>query len=181
MRSLRPRLRRSHLMIQVFCLVVSPLVFAAGDVAQEEARLKSAYLFNFGKFIQWPEGEATNLRYCILGAPKVYNYLKEADGRKLNNKTLEVVELTSKATVSSCNLVYASPELLQTLPSWQYSNTVLVTDKTNNRQSPAVIEFVVINDKLQFTVNLSLARQLEITISATLLKLAIQDQSETQK
>ena len=83
------KLRIAALLVALCC---APLANAAPD----PDRLRAAMIFNFTKFVRWPEAaDAEEFRVCVLGRDRVVQHLAAVEGRQVNGQPLVVAEARS--------------------------------------------------------------------------------------
>jgi len=155
-----------------------------GDDVQyaDEYKLKAAFLFNFGKFVEWPPqilapADAT-FRLCIVGRDRFGASLRALEGRMQRGRPIEIVTVRSAADVAGCHLLYGdtnkdfvdagiTPRALGDLP------VLTVTSAVEPGQHWVVIRFVQRAGKLRWELNLDTARRANLKISAKLIEIAV--------
>jgi hypothetical protein len=147
-----------------------------------EYQVKAAYLYNFAKFIQWPESAFASAKaplvIGVFGKDPFKGELAPLTARKVRDRSIEVRTYTDAGKIDQCHLLYIAPaqakqfaQLAQTLSS---KPIVTVGDRTNFARAGGIIQFVTKRDRLRFIVNLDQARKINIKISAQLLALAVE-------
>lgn len=136
-------------------------------------KLKAAYLFNFTKFLQWPDAEGrfakAEIALCLDGNPEFFDFMQElVKGRKVGVKSLTVKIKPYQERVT-CDVAF----LVEEYPSLKQSDTpvLLVSDMTNSSLEPS-IAFYVVDHKLRFEIDFDAVSDLNLTISSELLKLS---------
>src|SRR5256885_5377918 len=86
-----------------------------------EYQLKAAYLFNFAKFVDWPEAA-----FSSPGAPLVIGVLGEnpfgdllestVQGKALNHHPLTVREIRAPNEITNCHILFISSSEKKRLP-----------------------------------------------------------------
>lgn len=161
--------------------ILLPLLFAFETASAlaggaEEATVKAAFIFNFFKFIDWPEEMANSDSFilCTNDEGVVSDKLMELQGRELNGKKLKVRKNIQSQALLKCNMVYLvdAHEYSTTLKVVQSLPIVTVGDGSNFVNQGGMISFVPNDSHLGFEVNQELALALHIRINAQLLKLA---------
>jgi hypothetical protein len=160
-------------------LLVTPL--HAQDAHPTESQVKAAYLYNFGKFVRWPEGRSAkldSLAICILGKDPFGAVLdstvagENIDGRKITVKRLSSIQETAQCSVL---FVSSSEErrLAAILPAAQRLSMLTVSDMQNFAQRGGAIGLLNEQGKIRFEVNRTAAEQSHLVLSSELLKVAI--------
>lgn len=154
----------------------------AADVstANLEYRVKAAYLYNFTKFVTWPDDSLdsspnTPLNICILGEDpfgRSINMLSDklARGHKV------VVSYLQELNGIHCQVMFISrseADRLQEILSRLASRHVLtVSDIEGFAVKGGCIRLDIVDGKVRFNINMRAARQAELQLSAKLLELA---------
>ena len=174
---------RQIVLLIVLALLLSgaPPGFAAD--ATSEYRVKAAYLYNFAKFIQWPEsafsGPQAPLTIGVLGRNLFNGELTQLASRQIQNRSIEIKQFSSIAEVENCQLLYlnsSGSELQRTLQALRKKPIVTVGDAEDFTENGGVIKFVTKRDRLRFVINLGVAQATDIKLAAQLLALAAEVQ-----
>jgi hypothetical protein len=150
---------------------VSLCVYA--DTAEEIA-VKTGFIFNFFKFIEWSGDIENKERFllCSYGKSEVGDGLQLLDGKTVNGKILSVKTNTSKDILKTCHMAYleeTSPLILHDL---QNSPVVTISDSPDFAKQGGIIGLVSEGEHLIFEINLDEAQKKGLRISTPMLKLA---------
>lgn len=152
---------------------------SSGEEISLEAKVKAACLFNFAKFIQWPPATfpdpSSPFRLCIVGVDPFGTLLealqsKEVQGRKIALGKLGVSDL---GKMKECHILYLSqlqPKQEEAILSGLSTFPVLTV---SDAPLGAIIRFFLEEEKVRFEIYLQKSRDLDIKISAQLLRLAV--------
>lgn len=185
----RFRMRRAKWSLGRLCAAcLLPLLFFTPSIrAQEkpsEYDVKAAYLFTFGKFVTWPpavkERATEPFTICILGQDPFKGALDAivSQGRiaGLPAATQRLSKLDPD-TIARCRVIFISSseekQLEQILASLGRAQILTVSDIAGFSRRGGMIEFVLDQDKVRFTVNLAAARSAGLVLSSELLKVAL--------
>jgi hypothetical protein len=155
-------------------LVCLPLLLAAHSAAAQtagEAELKSAYLYNFTLFTDWPAdsfapGQPLNI--CYPPASPLREALMRLANKMQHGHRIAVLPAPPDQAVSEhCQVLLLDQPLSGAPPP----GILTVSDGEAARAS-AVITLQLEGDYLRFDVDTDVARQLRLTLSSQLLKLA---------
>src|ERR1700730_18403050 len=112
---------RTALGIAVFALSLGAVGFSPSSAADEadlqrETQLKSGYLLNFVKFVEWPEGAPGEpLTICFLGASRMRETLEVGiESKRVGTRPLAVRQIDSGKT-DGCNALYVDEKWALTL------------------------------------------------------------------
>lgn len=174
--------------LAVVVLLCSPLRGAdAEPVAtvvnpQHEYNVKAAFLYSFGRYVEWPSGVFQNSE-----APFVIGVLGEdpfggaldriAQSKRIQQRPIVVHRMTSMDDYRPCHILFVprttSPEeqaaaikRLGRLP------VLLVGDEAPFARGGGTVGFYVDEDTVRFEINVATVRQQRLTVDAKLLKLA---------
>lgn len=167
----------------VRCLVVA--LFAAAlcvnlfAQAPSEYDVKAAYLYNFGKFVKWPQDSTKGPQFliCVLGDNPFNGSLQSVvAGEKVNGKPATVVDLNSARDASPCNILYISRSeerrARHILESIDVRGTLTVSDIPGFLDDGGMIQFVNEGGRIRFDINVAAAQQAGLNLSSELLKVA---------
>lgn len=166
----------------MYCgLPTRPHAGAAEPVVAKEYQIKAAFLYNFTKFVEWPEAKfaATNSPIVIgvLGRNPFGAALAETvRDRKVNGREIQVRQVNTVAEVRGLHVLFlgaAEPNGFEVLEAAVKEGAVLgVGESETFLQRGGTIRFVLEEDKVRFEVDLNSAERAQLKISAQLLKLA---------
>ena len=154
---------------------------APAPLRSPEYAVKSAFLFNFAKFVEWPEGAArapgTHLRVCVLGDDPFGPVLDETiTGKELGGLTLSVERLSRADEASECAIVFFGPALA----TWQRDAleylrgrpVLTVGESQEFAEAGGVIGMFIESNRVRFAINPKAAERAGLRISSKLLSLA---------
>ncbi|HTM43069.1 MAG TPA: YfiR family protein [Terriglobales bacterium] len=166
-------------------IVATLLIVLAGKGAVEaqsngEYQIKAAYLYNFGKFVEWPSGAFSGpsdpFRICILGDSPFDRNLESAfSSRKIQNHPVHVIYPDSMAQSRKCHVLFLSPSEsghMKAIVADLRSDPVLtVADTPGFISAGGMIRFFLEGDSVRFEMNPSPASQAGLKVSSKLLVL----------
>lgn len=137
--------------------------------------LQSAYLFNFAKYIKWPE-EHKMFTVGVLGKEEATTILGTTlKGRKIGGVNIELIGIPSVEKLPECQIIYVpeaqSRNLASLTASLKGKSTLIVTEDDLLKKG-SMISFVIHDDHLRFKVNKKLLADAGLIASEGLLKLA---------
>lgn len=146
-----------------------------------EYEIKAAYIFNFAKFIEWPEYKDTSSDTIVLG---IYKYdpfgiilEKTMIGRTANGKSWKILRIKRVSDVDKCNIIFFSEvskyEMGIVLKRIKNQPILSIGDEIDEFcEIGGVINFTPQYSQNQFEINNKEAIKSSITINPKLLKLA---------
>lgn len=155
---------------------------AIGDVTTPgdgpgEYQVKGAFIYNFLKFVEWPAGAFTDPVVVVVLGPAPLDQFEEAlRGKAVRGHAIVVRPVDDVEALGECHVVYVAAEAqnqLRALLRKVAGKPVLtVSDLPNASQPEAVINFVPVDTRLGFQVNLDRASESGLQVSSKLLGLA---------
>jgi hypothetical protein len=174
-------LKTSEPMKSAFLILVATILSATTAFSQERPphEIHAAMLFNFIKYIQWPDESAGGeFVVGVIGEENVFNTLKQwYDGKPKGAKKYSIRKLASAAEASECQVVYVgkskSKELESIIGSTSGKSVLTVTDGNGLAQKGSCINFKIIDGKLKFELNQASVSSSNLKVSGQLSSMAI--------
>src|SRR5688572_7094131 len=97
-----------HIVAMLVALTVATASARADAATQREDQFKAAYVFNFVKFVSWPDAETTGtLTICFVGGEGVYSALSTGIANKhVGARALAALKVDEGLTASGCDALY---------------------------------------------------------------------------
>ncbi|MBI4860772.1 MAG: YfiR family protein [Candidatus Riflebacteria bacterium] len=175
---------RATLLTGALCVMVllSGAVDSARATQDEEYRVQAAFIFNFVKFVTWPQdafaGGRDKLTIGIFGENPFGDALASVNGAAIGGRTVVVREVKDLASAQSCQLLFISRSEQARLPAVLASlgsqPILTVSEIAGFARSGGIFEFVLVSDTIRFKVNLAASRQRGLDLSSQLLGVAIE-------
>lgn len=146
---------------------------------REKYELHSMMIYNFLKYIQWPEtANSGQFVIGVMGDDDVYNTLSTWYGDKeRQGKVLRVKKITSATDAADCQLVYigrSSSDMFDAVQQSVLDNpTLIITDKNGLGQKGSGINFKIVNNRLKFELNQNALNASKLKVSSQLAAMAI--------
>ena len=148
--------------------------------AADEWQIKSAFIYNFTKFVEWPEaalgGPSQPIVIGVLGEKPLAEQLAAVvAGRNVNGRSIEVrpVRTASEARATQLLFVTAAEESRYVAMRDELADSpVLTVGETPSFSVTGAIGFVQEGSKLRFEINVDIAERSHLKISSQLQKLA---------
>ncbi len=151
-------------------------VFAQGS-GSAEYQVKAAFIYNFAKFVEWPdESHDNDLTLCILGEGSFRDALDTIKGKFIRGKRLQVKRVKSIQDLKDCNILFITSSekhnLSHLIDALGGSSILTVGDTEGFAEQGVIINLYVENNKVRFKINIEAARRANLKVSSRLLKLA---------
>lgn len=161
------------LQVLLLCLMTGAGTVQAADT---EHRIKAAFLYNFVRFVNWPEQSDSTFRLCYLANDQFSAAIESLTGKNVQGNVLVVEQHQDANTMYGCQAVYIDEshhEMLGKLMSELRGRPILtISDIDKFSESGGMIGFHRIDNKIRFSVNVRAANEVELSISSKLLSLA---------
>lgn len=158
-------------------LCVLYLIKMTGVTAQELSRtdkLKATYLYNFTKYIEWPDHEffsaRSPIRLCVIADQPFTAFMSALVKDRQVGRQSRHVEVIPAEQAGSCHISFFQHPVEVILPAC--SASLIVASAPEHDVKDAAIVFFEQHNKLRFEIDMHKARQRGVTFSAELLKLA---------
>lgn len=166
----------------LFVLFAVPLAMGfqnppAGDT---NARIKSVFIYNFTRYIEWPTDYQTgNFIINMYGNnPAMLAELNTmAKTKTVGAQKIEIRNTTSLDGIGKSNILYVTPDvttpLADILAKIKGKSTLLVTEKPGFAKQGSAINFIVVESRQKFELNKANAEKYNLKVSAQLVTLSI--------
>lgn len=165
----------------VLCIPASDIKKAyAKSPALQEYQVKAAFLYNFAKFIEWPAEafkDANNfLIIGIIGRDPFGDALDVLEQKSIAGRKILIRRFASVEDLQRCHILFISnsekenlPNIFKAIRKW---HVLTVGEMKGFPQSGGMVNFILVDNKIQFEINVDAAQQANLRISSQLLKLA---------
>jgi len=169
----------------MFCIIfTTSVVMGMNAHAQgiQEYEIKAAFLYNFAKFVTWPEDtfgdQQSPLIIGVLGENPFGGALKSVEEKTVQGRQIIVKHFNTEKDIEHCHILYigsSEKDRMVQLLSGDLSKKEILTvgSMAQFTQSGGVINFVIQGNKTKFEINRESANRAGLKISSKLLKLAI--------
>jgi len=169
----------------MFMLMVVTAVYGSRSVSAEsrtpsEYQVKAAFLYNFAKFVEWPDTAFTSnsapLNICILGNNPFNASLDDIRDKTVRGRPLSIRMNPDIDKLNQCHILFISAseknQLSYIIQRLNNASVLTVADMEGFTSAGGMINLVMQDNKVSFDINLKSARLAGLKISSRLLKLA---------
>lgn len=157
-----------------------PLAGQSGRASFEEYDIKAAFVYNFIKFVEWPESSmnrSDKISIAILGSDPFRGKLdKLIAGKRVKNKVITVKHYSDITQIPFCHVLFISNsetrDLRSIFSSIKNKNFLTVGESSKFLKRGGIIKFLTYDNKVRFEINLKTAHAHKLKISSRLLRLA---------
>ena len=162
--------------------LIAMFVLPGGAAAQEanEYEVKAAFLYNFAKFVEWPNNVSPDpnapMVIGILGKDPFGGELDRAiEGRSVNGHRLAIKRFSTLEAYQYCHILFVSSSernnLARILAHIGNSSVLTVSETERFAQIGGIINFTTIENRIRFEINRAAAERVGLKISSRLLSL----------
>src|ERR1700688_2256753 len=160
-----------------------PLVNRAvyADQSPTEYQVKAAYLFNFLKFVEWPDDPAADPHgKWVIGfvgdSPVGGELARLVEGKNVLGRELLVKKFQAADNLRGCNILFISESEKKRVPSilaaLRGSSALTVADMDNFIGLGGMVELVVEGGRVRVTIDVGATGRARLKVSSKLLTLA---------
>lgn len=162
-------------------IVVAMLFSASAAPAAElpfEYQLKAGFLFNFARFVEWPESilpAQAPLRLGVIATDEIFAGISDAfNGKVVGGHTIRVERTTQESAITNHPhmLFVQRGEDFEFGPSLVGLPILVIGETPGFASSSGTIGFVFRGDRLRFQVNISAAAKASLQVSSQLANYA---------
>ncbi len=153
------------------------LFFFCVGVAQShedlEYKIKAAYLYNFTKFISWPEINTDTFNICIVGSDPIEDLLDSLESKTAFGKPIRIVHRIRSSHVADCHIVYFGATTSRAdIANFSFVGNLTVSSLPKFAEFGGMIGFVLENQKVKLHINLKAIKKGDLGVSAKLIEVS---------
>jgi YfiR/HmsC-like len=170
--------------LPIFCLLLAfppgQKIEAASPSALTEEQVKSAYIYNFAKFVQWPESAFSDakapLHICISAPEALYLAMESLKDKTVQGRPLKIAQHSRNMKAHKCHVLFIARENKK--DAWEkrekhiIPHVLTIADFDSFVSQGGIIELISEGSKIRFAVNINAANRAELKLSSKLLNLA---------
>jgi YfiR/HmsC-like len=144
-----------------------------------EYEVKAAFLYNFAKFVKWPEGSSLGPTFvvAVIGEDPFGDVLDRTfAGKMIQGRRTEVRRINASTPPGDVQIVFIGsserPHLAQILKTLEGGNTLTVADMEGFTERGGMIAFRLKSDVVNFDINLDQVERARLKMSSQLIRLA---------
>ncbi len=163
----------------VISIIISTLTCAESVT---DFSVKSAFMIKMTSFIDWPKSSHVNddetekFNICIEHEQPIKNGLSQwAKTGTLKNKSVNLTYIQNRLPPEgSCDMIFISSKSFRNkfIKRSVNENVLTISDIPGSAKAGVIINFIKVDEKLRFEVNLNKAKEKGFIINTRLLRLA---------
>jgi hypothetical protein len=147
----------------------------------DEYQVKAAFIYNFAKFVEWPQqpasGAAGPMALCVLGQDPFGGALEDVvSGKVVNGRALVVRQVRDVQHSSDCHILFVSASERKRIGSIlevvRGKEILTIGDMERFAAEGGVINLKLEDGRIRIEINLEAAHRQSLRISSKLLNLA---------
>ncbi|HKQ86973.1 MAG TPA: YfiR family protein [Candidatus Acidoferrales bacterium] len=161
------------------CLALPIALFAAQRGRPTQYDVEAVYLYQFGKFVQWPTASVPTEPFsiCVMGRDPFAQTLDNTiAGETIGQAPLKADRVDTIDDAKYCRILFISASedarLEEILNRIGKAPVLTVSDVPGFIARGGMIQFVVQDNRVRFEINVATAKQAGLTMSSQLLKVA---------
>jgi hypothetical protein len=143
-------------------------------------QVKAAYLYNFGRFIEWPRvvtAKSGPFTVCVLGQDPFGSTLDATmAGETIAGRNVVAKRISTPEESVNCQILFLSAaeagRLNKIMEGLDKAAVLTVSDMPQFAQRGGMIQFVLEGNRVRFEVNLIATQHAGLTLSSDLLRVA---------
>jgi hypothetical protein len=169
---------------RAFALLVIALVFGwvhaqtPGELSEYD--LKTAFLYQFTLYVQWPTTRLRNasdpLVFGVVGTQEMASNLQQLTASNVQGHPIEVRQLAPGDDVSGLHVLFVTKDqeanATDMLRDAAANSVLAVTENSDGMPEYSIINFALEDGKVRFDVSLTNAQMAMLGISSRLLQIA---------
>jgi len=167
------------MLVLLLALMGNMLTAQVQAQSADEYRVKAAFIFNFAKFVEWPNdafGDGATLVVGVVGDDPFGGALDRLSGNTVNGRRLRIKRLRWGNDLRGCQILFISNSegrnMGKILDSIKGTSILTIGETAQFNQSGGMIRFVIQDNKVRFEINARAAGQARLRVSSKLLALS---------
>ena len=166
------------------CLLFSQLLCA--NDSSVEYKIKSGYLYNFTKFVTWPEDNANTFNLCILGVDPFGQLIDPIEQRSAFGRPIKLFRFHTIDNINDtnnvslhCHILFVSSSIQDSpfmlkgmLVDRNIDNTLTIGDSETFAAQGGMIGFINRQGRIKLQINLKTIKEGGLKVSAKLLEVS---------
>jgi len=178
---MRRRRKQFALALIAALAITCSCAYRAAAEAALEYRVKAAFLYNFAKFVTWPDSAFPNptapVIFCMVGSDPFGELLESTTkDRKVEGRNIEIRRLPEDGVLAGCHLVFTSEldsaRMARVLQQATAAKALAIGESEDFLTRGGMVRLLVEEGKVRFDVSTRATDTVGLKVSSQLLKLA---------
>ncbi len=172
-------MRKLLFILSSFVLFTSAVTVVPDDSEEANARIKAIYIYNFTKYIEWPdtykEGSFV-IGFIGNNSALLSELSKMSVSKKVGNQSIEIRNISTIEDNAKFNIIFIlsdnSSQLSEVISKTKGKSPLIITEKPGLAQKGAAINFIVIDNKQKFELNKTNLEKYKLKVAINLIQMA---------
>jgi hypothetical protein len=165
----------------VVALVTSSLLATSKAHAQSEDQIMAAFLFNFARYVEWPEDafdrDDMPVKICIYDAKEFGDVVaKTVSGKMVGDRAVAVGQTSDLSSARDCHIFFIGRDSgvrdQDAIAGLGTLSIFTVADREGFANAGGIANFFRADNRIRFEINPSAAEKAGLRVSSKLLRLA---------
>jgi hypothetical protein len=157
------------------------LAFTAYAQRIDEYQVKAAFLYNFARFVEWPEQsfktDKDPMRICVIGQDTLDKSLEQTvNGRTVLGRPFVITDISDIRQTADCQMLFVGSSeqkrLKAILAAIRSPGILTVGEADDFASQGGIVNFKVDAGRVRFEINVDAAARAKLRISSKVLNLA---------
>jgi hypothetical protein len=163
-------------------LLATPVANAQDDGLNREYPLKALFLYNFGGYIEWPEGTFADKQIPfvigVLGSAPLDETLNQiAAQKKIGERRIVIEHYKTPGDIKNCQILFVPAAIpqqqqIKAIEAVRSRPVLTVGESPNFAAVGGDINFFVQDNKIRFEINVEATKQQQLKVNSKLLAMA---------
>lgn len=171
--------KRKVIALLLFILLTAPNAFGEPK-GYSEYKIKAGYIYNFARFIKWPEksfeSHPSSFLLCLIEGDPFGSQFNRVEGKSITGKKLTIKRLKTDDNLKQCQILFIpsakETQMSSIINSLDDSHVLTVGDIQDFHQVGGMVGLIKKDDQVKLEINLKATKQRELRINAKLLEIA---------
>jgi hypothetical protein len=169
-------------LVAILWVMPAPAPLRAQQLRASADQVKAAYIYNFGRFVTWPNaqaaGQAHSFTICVFTHDPFGATLDSTlAGESLNGNPVVIRRIQQTRQAAQCRVLFIgaaqSSHLEEILTALDEIPVLTVSDMDDFSRRGGMIQFVLDEGRVRFGVNLKNAQNARLALNSELLRVAV--------
>ncbi|MGH7884383.1 MAG: YfiR family protein [Thermodesulfobacteriota bacterium] len=165
--------------VKTIFIMICIFINAAATYAAppKSSEVEAVFIYKFLQFIEWPEHKQdANFNICTLGEGEINDVIEIIDLKNMDGISVKVLKKIKNEERSKCRVIYIG-EIedkyeKETLKFSKENSILTISNKNGFLESGGIINFLIVDNRVNFEINFKEAKNSGLKISSKLLRTA---------
>ncbi len=141
-------------------------------------KTQAMFIYNFSKLVKWPSSYSQgNFVIGVIGESDTYSALLEfTKNKRVGPQTILVKKFNDTKDITDCHILFVSSDknskMNEIVAKIKTQNSLVISETKGSIKSGSAIDFLIVDNKLRYQINISNAEKYNLVVSKSLVDLA---------